>query len=188
MAEGQMMTQKWQIAFKLLDFNKDGVLSVADKDACKEAFKAIFKPDEAQAGNMMQELDAFWKKSLFLDGPEDWSRSLNLDDFISSRRALFSSDRAAIHGIVKQATTHLVIASDVTRKGKFNYDEFKNLHMAAGQTDKKFIKTMYDTIESDADGNVPAEKIEEFYTELTMGSDQEKHDRYLSAFAAAGFV
>ncbi|XP_052820792.1 uncharacterized protein LOC128246566 isoform X1 [Mya arenaria] len=188
MAEGQMMTQKWQIAFKLLDFNKDGVLSVADKDACKEAFKAIFKPDEAQTGNMMQELDAFWGKSLFLDGPEDWSRSLTLDDFIASRRSLFSSDRGIIHEIVKGATTHLVKAAKVTGKRTFSFDEFNNLHMAAGQTDENFIKTIYDTIGADADGNIPAEKIEEFYTELTMGSDQEKHDRYLSAFAAAGFV
>jgi len=184
----ELMKTKWQIAFKLLDFNKDGVLSSADRDECKESFQKIYQPSGPGMNKMMSNLDDFWEKSLFLNNPVDWSKSLTLTDFMTSRRKLYNEDKAAIRDIVKAATIKLVEAADTDGKGKFSFEDFKKLHVAANQTDELFIKAMYDVIGYDADGVIASESIEEFYTELTMGSDVDKHAKYLAAFSAAGFL
>lgn len=183
-----MMPQKWTIAFKLLDFNKNDVLSIDDREACKRSFKDIYQPDDSQAPVMMSHIDNFWAKSLFLTNEPDWSLIFQIEDFISSRQKAYEQDGAAVRDSIYQATMSFISAGDISGSGSLSFDEFKKLHEAFNQKDENFIKVMFDAIGPDADGRVSNVKISDFYTELTMGADADKHKQYLEALAAAGIM
>ncbi|KAH3863701.1 uncharacterized protein LOC127866625 isoform X2 [Dreissena polymorpha] len=183
-----MMLQKWTIAFKLLDFNKNDVLSIDDREACKRSFREIYQPDDTHSPVMMSHIDNFWAKSMFLTNEPDWSKIIQLDDFISSRRKAYEQDGKAVRNTIHQATMSFISAGDISGTGRLSFDEFKKLHEALNQKDEKFIKIMFDAIGPDADGRVSNVQISDFYTELTMGADSTKHKQYLAALAAAGFM
>ncbi|KAH3863695.1 hypothetical protein DPMN_026685 [Dreissena polymorpha] len=137
---------------------------------------------------MMSHIDNFWAKSLFFTNEPDWSKILQLEDFISSRRKAYEQDSKAVRDTIHQAIMSFISAGDTSGTGRLSFDEFKKLHEALNHKDEKFIKAMFDAIGSDADGRVSNVQISDFYTELTMGADATKHKQYPAALAAAGFM
>lgn len=183
-----MMSEKWTIAFKLLDFNKDGVISVADMDDCKKSFLEVYKLPEGQSDSMQMELCHFWDKSIFLTDEPDWGKTFTLDDVLKSREEAYARDPAVTKATVHESMMHLVQAADTNKAGSFSYEEFQRLHFAFNIKDENLVKGLFEIIGANDDGRCSLESVAGFYTELTMGNDEDKHQLYKSALAACGFM
>ncbi|KAL4239475.1 hypothetical protein ACF0H5_000290 [Mactra antiquata] len=187
MAESTIMLEKWAVAFKLLDFNKDGVISKLDRDACKQSFATVYKSISDESDTMFAELDSFWNKSVFLKGEVDWSKSFSPEDSLKTRQESYGTDPSGTLDVVREAMTHLVRAADVQGNKKFNLEEFKRLHEAFNLTDENLVLGLFKMM-GVVDGYCSSESVIEFYTELTMGSDEGKHEMYKAALASVGFI
>ncbi|XP_053383803.1 sarcoplasmic calcium-binding protein-like [Mercenaria mercenaria] len=183
-----MMNEKWTIAFKLVDFNKDGVVNVKDRDDCLQSFINVFKPDSGRKQEMESQLNEFWDKIVYLTDDPDWNKSFNLDEFIASRREAYTKDSAKTVLVVREALKQLISAGDVGASGSFSFEQFKNLHEAFNLKDDNLVKGIYSMVGSEGDGKCSVDSTAGFYTELAMGNDEGKHEQYKAALASVGFM
>ncbi|XP_045214783.2 sarcoplasmic calcium-binding protein-like [Mercenaria mercenaria] len=183
-----MMNEKWTIAFKLVDFNRDGVVNAKDKEDCMQSFLAVLKPDDGRKQVMIIQLNEFWDKIVYLTDDADWNKSFNLDEFISSRKEAYTKDSAKTISVVREALKQLISAGDIESSGSFSFEQFKNLHEAFNLKDDNLVKGIYSMVGSDGDGRCSVDSIAEFYTELAMGNDEGKHEQYKAALASVGFM
>ncbi|XP_060568645.1 sarcoplasmic calcium-binding protein-like isoform X2 [Ruditapes philippinarum] len=183
-----MMSEKWMIAFKLVDFNQDGVVNVKDRDDCIQSFLSVFQPGDGRKQKMTNQLNEFWDKIVFLTENPDWSKALTPDEFLATRKDAYTKDSTRTTTVVRDALKQLINAGNVDESGHFTYEEFKTLHEAFNLKEENLVKGIYSMIGPDANGKISVDNVADFYTELAMGNDEGKHAQYKTALASVGFV
>lgn len=183
-----MMTEKWMIAFKLVDFNRDGEVNVKDRDDCIQSFLTTLKPEDGRKQKMMDQLNEFWDKIVFLTEEPDWNKSFTTEEFLSTRSDAYSKDSTKTTSVVREALKQLMKAGDIEEKSSFSFEEFKTLHDAFNLKEENLVKGIFSMIGQGDNDRCSVDSIADFYTELSMGSDQVKHEQYKTALASVGFM
>lgn len=183
-----MMSEKVMISFKLVDFNKDGVVNVKDRDDCIQSFLSVFQPGDDRKQKMMNQLNEFWDKIVFLTENPDWSKSLNPDEFLATRKDALTKDSTKTIAVVREALKQLMNAGDIGEVGSFSFEEFKKAHEAFNLKEENFVKGIFSMVGPDDNGRCTSDNIADFYTELSMGSDEGKHQQSKTALASVGFM
>lgn len=181
-----MMEQKWRIVFKLMDIDKDGVLSVKDRDACLAGFTEIYKPEGASAVKLKADLDEHWNNLLFPGQTPDWSQQTNEDQFVANMASLFQNDKQNLIEKMSSAFGHLLSAADNDKSGVFTFDKFFKFHVAFNLAHEAIVRTTFNLIGPSADDACTFDQVHGFYVELFVGENKEKFEALQKAYSAMG--
>lgn len=185
MADILMMEAKWRIVFKLLDIDKDGVVTARDRDTCKNYFSDLSPPDCVQ---MSANLDKFWDNLLFPGESPDWSLEISEDLFLSRFQKVFTNDKSAATQRVSDALNNLLSAADVNKDGIFTFVKFFKFHEGFNLGHEVIVRTTFNLIGPSSDDNCTFEQVHAFYVELFIGEDRDKFETLRSAYRAVGML
>ena len=185
MADISVMEEKWRNFFKLLDIDKDGHLSVKDRDFCIGEFskQPCVNPEAVKS-----DLDLFWNNVLFLGAPPDWNKELTEDDFIKMFTEAFTADKTNFSDTVKTALKHLISAADFNQDKIFTFDKFFQFHVCFNLPVEIIVKTTFNFIAPEADGTCSFDDVYNFYVELFIGEDVAKFEDLKNAYKALGLM
>ncbi|KAL4241040.1 hypothetical protein ACF0H5_001818 [Mactra antiquata] len=180
-----MMEEKWRIVFKLVDINKDGVVSSADRDSCKTNFSALCTSNTDQ---LCADLDQFWNNVVFPDGSPDWSVHISEDQFAERFWKSFSGDKDTTVSRVSEALKCLLKAADLNKDGIFTFDKFLKFHQAFNLGHEVVVRTTFNLIGPSPDDTCTFDQVHGFYVELFVGEDKDKFESLKNAYRAIGML
>ena len=184
----EMMEEKWRIFFKLMDIDKDGTLSVKDRDACHKGFSDIYKPEGDSATRLQCDLDAHWNNLLFPVQTPDWSRQITEDEFVATMASLFENDKQGVTKTMSTALRHLLSAADNDKSGVFTFDKFFKFHTAFNLAHEVIVRTTFNLIGPNGNDECSFDEVHGFYVELFVGENRQKFDALKSAYSAIGML
>ena len=188
MASMAMMEEKWRVVFKLMDIDKDGALSVRDRDACLAGFNEIYKPEGETAERLKCDLDLHWNNLVFPGQTPDWSQQLTEDQFVANMASLFENDKQNLIEVMSSAFRHLLSAADNDKSGIFTFDKFFKFHVAFNLALEVIVRTTFNLIGPSADDTCSLDQVHGFYVELFVGENKEKFEAIQQAYRGIGML
>ena len=186
MASIEMMKKKWSSFFKLMDIDKDGILSSKDRDACLKGFSDIYKPEGESAMRLQSDLDAHWNNLLFPGQAPDWSQQITEDQFVANMASLFENNKQSVTERVSTALKHLLSAADHDKNGIFTFDKFLKFHTAFNISHEDVVRITFDLIGPNPDDTCTFDEVHGFYVELFVGENKEKYATVKDAYGDTG--
>ena len=186
MSDMTMMAEKWGIVFKLMDINKDGVVSSQDKDFCKTVFSGLSTSDDNTG--LLKDLDFYWDKMTFPGESPDWDQQVSEEQFIQRYSKLFSSDKAATVKMINEAVKCLLTAADIDGSKVFTFGKFFNFHEAFNLAHEIIVRTTFNLIGPGPEDTCTFDQMHGFYVELFIGEDQAKFEALKTAYKALGMM
>jgi Ca2+-binding EF-hand superfamily protein len=185
MADIQMMEEKWRIVFKLIDIDKNGLVTVKDRDDCKNNFSNLSPQDCVQ---LSAHLDQFWDNLIFHGESPDWSQEINEDEFVSRFKDVYLKDKATVQQRVGDALNNLLHAADLNKNGVFTFEKFFKFHEAFNLGHDVVVRTTFDLVRPSSDDTCTFGMVYDFYVELFIGEDKEKFESLKNAYRAIGML
>lgn len=186
MADLSMMEEKWRIVFKLMDINKDGVVSLQDKDFCKNVFSNLCSAGGSTS--QLSDLDIYWDTLAFPGETPDWGQEISEDQFVQRFTRAFTTDKSSAVKRINEAIKHLLTAADLDGSKSFTFDKFFKFHEAFNLAHEIIVRTTFNLIGPGTDDTCTFDQMHAFYVELFIGEDQSKFEALKNAYKAIGML
>lgn len=186
MADLTMMEEKWRIVFKLMDIDKDGLVTAQDKEFCKTVFSGLCS--ENGSTSQLSDLDNYWDNMVFQGETPDWGQEISEELFLRQFTRVFTSDKEAAFKRVNEAVKHLLTAADLDGSRVFTFDKFFKFHEAFNLAHEIIVRTTFNLIGPDPEDTCTFDQMHAFYVELFIGEDKTKYEALKNAYRAIGML
>ena len=162
------MKENWRSIFRVLDLDRDDMITEKDIDIFKNNFIRTYKlHGTIESGTVSNLLDDFMHCVVFrgLQSPEGVSESA----FLRIYRQAYQLYRSAGVKRLHRCNEYLLSVIDRNSDGFLSFKELLDDFKAWNQNDTKLVQNMFQLMGPNKDKLVPVENFDSFYTELTMG-------------------
>lgn len=185
MSDMDTMEEKWRNVFKLVDIDKDGVVSAKDRDVCKNKFQSFAPQDSVQ---ICANLDDFWDKLIFQGETPNWDQEITEDQFVAKLKDAFVKDKAGTRNRISDALKSLLTTADLDKSGIFTFEKFFRFHEAFNIGHDVIVRTTFTFIGPDGNDTCTFEQVHGFYHELFIGENKENFEALKTAYRAVGLL
>jgi len=169
---GSFWERKMRSYFRVLDVDKDSVLTMKDFERLADRYVEIGKLDEVKAKQVRRKIQKIWLDYFEKDAKNGQMNEIEFVEAIRAREALIFETAMQVHGLYFDLM-------DLSGDGFVQKDEFQIFHKVFSIDNEKQTAECFKSLDTDGDGQLSYEEFTHAGYEYFGSGDESLPSKYL---------